>query len=1112
MTGASEESVFTEALEIDDLQERAAFLDRACAGNPALRKNVQSLLSAYGAGQFLERPAPALAATIDEPVSERPGAAVGPYKLLEQIGEGGFGVVFLAEQTQPVRRKVALKVLKPGMDSKQVVARFEAERQALALMDHPHIAKVLDGGETASGRPYFVMELIRGTPLTDFCDQNQLSVRERLGLFVDVCAAVQHAHQKGVIHRDLKPSNVLVSRHDTTPVVKVIDFGVAKALGQELTEKTLFTGLAQMVGTPLYMSPEQAGMSDLDIDTRSDVYSLGVLLYELLTGTTPFDRQRLRTAGYDEIRRIIREEEPPKPSTRLSQSAGSLPSLSAQRQTEPLKLTRLVRGELDWIVMRALEKDRNRRYESASAFAADVQRYLADEPVLACPPSALYRFGKFARRKKAVLITASLVGLVVLLAAVGLVASNAQIREEQKQTREEQRKTEEALKREKQTQYYQRIALAAQARANSQASHAEGLLGLCPDEFRGWEWHYLKRLPFAQFPTLHHPAAVTRVTFSPDGRLIASGALDGEVKVWDAQTGALLHTLPRHPQVIHGLTFSPDGRLLATGGEDRQDLLGVRIWSPATGKLLGELPGHSSQMRALAFSPDGRLLASAYRDEGVRLWEVATRREVLRLPEKRVARNGLAFRAGGRQLTTVRDDGVVKIWDTASGGPVTTFHGAIRWVWPVAFSPSGRLLAMGSEDGTVKVWETESWKEVHTLEAHTSFVNSLAFGADDRRLATAGDDRTLKLWDLATGEEALREVCPREVKSLEFSPDGHRLLWGGADGIVEVWDGRPWSEGESNRQGIVLSGHRHRVVETAFSPDGKRLASASWDKAVKIWDLAAARTGGSKPLLHTLSGHRARLTGVAFSPDGRHVASASWDETVKVWDAGSGQEVATLAGKAGPVYGVAFSPADGNVLASAHHDGTVRIWNWATHQQLLPIPAHEHPVLGVAFSPDGRLLASAGGKTGSVGIWKAATGEKVHRFRPQPTIVRCVAFSPNGQQLASAWGLKGTVSIWDVTTGAEQRTLKQGTRVVRVAFSPDGRRLATVSQDEKVRLYDLTTGQELGAVRGHVGDVWGVAFSPDGRHLAACSGYKGWGEIRLWDTAQWEKPVMSRRR
>jgi serine/threonine protein kinase len=333
--------------------------------------------------QFAELPATLSAAAL----AERVGSVIGPYKLMEQIGEGGFGLVFVAEQHEPVRRKVALKVIKPGMDSAQVIPRFEAERQALALMDHPHIAKVLDAGATDSGRPYFVMELVKGIPITEYCDKNQLAPRERLELFVTVCQAIQHAHQKGIIHRDVKPSNVLVTSHDGKPAAKVIDFGVAKAMHQQLTAHSIYTNFAQMIGTPLYMSPEQAEMSGLDIDTRSDIYSLGVLLYELLTGTTPLERQRVAQAAYDEIRRLIREEEPPRPSLRLS-SCDSLPSIAARRHTEPAKLSRLVRGDLDWITMKSLEKDRTRRYETANGLARDIQRYLSDEPVEACPPSA----------------------------------------------------------------------------------------------------------------------------------------------------------------------------------------------------------------------------------------------------------------------------------------------------------------------------------------------------------------------------------------------------------------------------------------------------------------------------------------------------------------------------------------------------------------------------------------------------------------------------------------------------------------------------------------------------------------------------------------------------
>ena len=443
-------SIFGHAMELHSPEEREAYLAEACGDNQRLRAEVESLIqAAQDAGGFLDGPGPSLAETVDEsPMAERPGTVIGQYKVLEQIGEGAFGVVFRAEQERPICRKVALKVLKPGMDTKQVVARFEAERQALALMDHPHIARIHDGGTTATGRPYFVMELVRGVPITDYCDQAQLDIRFRLDLFVRVCQAVQHAHQKGIIHRDLKPSNVMVTLHDGPPVPKVIDFGVAKALGQRLTDKTLFTGLAQMVGTPLYMSPEQAQLSGLDVDTRADAYSLGVLLYELLTGTTPFDGDRLKRAGYDEMRRIIREEEPPRPSARLSTRRQQASTVSEKRRSDPRRLSRLLRGELDWVVMKCLEKDRTRRYETVDALAKDVERYLADEPVQACPPSAAYRLRKFVRRNKGPVIAASAVLLSlfagVIGTGIGLVRANRSAEYERLANIDAQEKREQA--------------------------------------------------------------------------------------------------------------------------------------------------------------------------------------------------------------------------------------------------------------------------------------------------------------------------------------------------------------------------------------------------------------------------------------------------------------------------------------------------------------------------------------------------------------------------------------------------------------------------------------------------------------------------------------------
>jgi serine/threonine protein kinase/tetratricopeptide (TPR) repeat protein len=419
----TEEAIFHEALARTDPTARAAFLAEHCP-DPDLRARVDALLAAHDqSAGVLERPAATGAYTPGPDdagpapdASERPGTRIGPYKLLQKIGEGGMGAVWMAEQEQPVRRKVALKLIKPGMDSAQVVARFEAERQALALMDHPNIAKVLDAGTTPAGRPFFVMELVKGVPITKYCDDAHLTPRERLELFIPVCQAVQHAHQKGIIHRDIKPSNVLVALYDGKPVPKIIDFGVAKALHTKLTERTVFTEFGQVVGTLEYMSPEQAELNQLDIDTRSDIYSLGVLLYELLTGTTPFDRQRLRKAAFAEVLRIIREEEPPRPSTKLSGSA-ELPSIAANRRTEPKRLGKLVSGDLDWVVMKCLEKDRSRRYETANGLALDVQRYLADEPVEAGPPSARYRLRKFTRKYRRPLLVVGAFSLLLIAGA-----------------------------------------------------------------------------------------------------------------------------------------------------------------------------------------------------------------------------------------------------------------------------------------------------------------------------------------------------------------------------------------------------------------------------------------------------------------------------------------------------------------------------------------------------------------------------------------------------------------------------------------------------------------------------------------------------------------------
>jgi serine/threonine protein kinase/tetratricopeptide (TPR) repeat protein len=466
---AAVKAVFLQAVEMTDPSARSAFLAERCGADADLLSGVSALLAAHdsageGAGTVS---CAGGASTADRPGRDEHVGAVlaGKYKLVEAIGEGGMGAVYLAQQTEPVKRAVAVKVIKAGMDSKAVLARFEAERQALALMDHPNIAKVLDAGTTESGRPFFVMELVKGVPVTQFCDERKLTPRQRLELFVPVCQAIQHAHQKGVIHRDIKPSNVLVALYDDRPVPKVIDFGVAKAAGQTLTDKTLMTGFGAVVGTPEYMSPEQASLNNLDVDTRSDVYSLGVLLYELLTGSTPVDRKSLGKAALMEVLRIVREVEAPKPSAKLS-TLDTLPSVAANRGTEPAKLSRLMKGELDWLVLKALEKDRTRRYDTANGLAADVQRYLSGEPVQAVPPSAAYRLKKFARRNRGPVAAVSLILLALLFGIAG--TTFGLLRAEQKRREAEQARADETAAKEEAVAQRQ---LARQAEATMLADY-----------------------------------------------------------------------------------------------------------------------------------------------------------------------------------------------------------------------------------------------------------------------------------------------------------------------------------------------------------------------------------------------------------------------------------------------------------------------------------------------------------------------------------------------------------------------------------------------------------------------------------------------------------------
>jgi serine/threonine protein kinase/WD40 repeat protein len=848
----TEREIFFEALEMSTPQARAAYLEGACGRDITLRRKVEELLKEHFsndsllAGSALERVRPRIA---EFPAEEAPAEMIGRYKLLEKIGEGGFGEVWMAEQREPVKRRVAFKIIKLGMDSRQIVARFEAERQALAMMDHANIARIFDAGVTETGRPYFVMELVRGIKITEYCDQNQLPTHERLKLFILVCQAIQHAHQKGIIHRDIKPSNILVTLHDGMPVPKVIDFGIAKATQQELTDKTLFTNFQQFIGTPAYISPEQAEMSGLDVDTRADIYSLGVLLYELLVGQTPFDAKEMIKGGLDALRQIIREKEPLRPSTKLNTLQGEARTTTGKRRrTEVSKLVHQLRGDLDWIVMKCLEKDRTRRYETANGLAMDIQRHMNNEPVVARPPSAAYQLQKAWQRNK-VVFTAVAVVAVALVAGIGVStwqairatrATNGEIaqrvaaqRAQTKAESEQQRANTQAQKasaseqRARRLLYASDMNLAQQALKLNNVGKARRLLARhrpAPGEedLRGWEWRYLWQLTrdSALVTLTNRPSHQGfSVSFSSDGKTLAVGWWDGRVELWDVPGRRWVRALTDHERPHVGrVAFSPIRNLLAATSEHMM----VTLYDLDSGResILWQAPPQAEwNVRDLSFSQDGSRLviyAGSNPECADAVWVVNVSSSRIEGPHSAGCSQhdydhfGAArLSPDNRRLYLAHNDYLNQRYSIRCIDPST---GEEFWKTPwqtlaqnlglmtLDISPDGQVLASASgfTETTIHLWETANGEHLKALEGHTVCVYDLAFTRDGRHLISAGGDQTIRFWDTSawTNTTVLRGHTD-EVWSIASSDPAQLIASVSKDGDLKLWkkDGNRAADG-----------------------------------------------------------------------------------------------------------------------------------------------------------------------------------------------------------------------------------------------------------------------------------------------------------------------------
>ncbi|TWU33365.1 WD40 repeat domain-containing serine/threonine protein kinase [Novipirellula artificiosorum] len=1080
-----EELIFNSARKIACSEARAKYVEQACGGDASLRKRVEVLLNTLSSGAlFLESPAfgpPADRQDLDE----KPGIEVGRYKLIRKIGEGGFGVVYLAEQSHPIQRNVALKIIKPGMDTREVVARFEAERQVLALMDHPNISKVFDGGATSSGRPYFVMELVEGVPLTTYCDESKRSTRQRLELFITVCNAIQHAHQKGVIHRDIKPSNVLVTVQDGEPLVKVIDFGVSKAIFQQLTEQSGVTQYGQMLGTPQYMSPEQAGASGVDIDTRSDIYSLGVLLYELLTGATPLDPCKLHQNDYKEVQRLIREEDPLKPSVRFSILNEQSASLASLRGSVPKKLGSLLRGELDWVIMKSLDKDRDRRYETANQFAADINNYLRGDAVEACPPSWRYQLKKFSKRNRATILTGAAFASVLLASTI--VSTTLYLSKLESEG--------DAVNAKTVAEQAQRDAV--KEAANSRALVNSQRLRIAIGAYNNGNIHQAMEL-LGDFE--YQPGDSTDIA----RRFLESLCKD--------QSGEVI-SIDVSP--IQGFAIDPAGEFYVAAEFGNRIVLRSLGANAREQLVIDEETVAGSRIRQLTISADGQWLIAKCRTPSntgiIAAWEITRDNKAIAM--KRVAQQMLHdavianvdLHVGTNRIASLDIEGRIKVWQLDTGELVNETRTSFGNKSNICFSHDGRLLATHElRKGEIHLYAALTL-EVDSVHHYAGHISSLRFSPTEMALAITGHSGT-EIWNL-THPTALqvRRLDWRRSFSCYYSRDGQLLsVYSPDEKAVNVFDAASgkmlsryrgemtdgWKNSLAFYDDLQLAGlgdHELNVFDVAKATRGFVRTARQWhaplgsanhhakiaypteEELICSWDIVA----GTKTILGSAE-NVAPVQAVAYSEDATRIAvarrigeTAPRKHLVEIWDVN--RRIVLDQFETEPVWTLHFSPVSSDLLLVVGQMSQLRnLSRVSPSTQTLT----DRNTISAAFSDDGSRLLLGGGvpwgeapdKFSEARLWQIDASNQAVDEQVIPTYrTYSSAFSSDGKLLACVDLNSDSIFLWDLKRGEKHSEIKMSSpRVMSVDFSPGDECMVVSSPAGEITFVDYRKGEEIG--------------------------------------------------